>query len=117
MERRVSLRRPGRTSKARPSRTPCSTKSSNARRTAQAQASSTSWFPSDDGTGVVMPRMNASRRVLLFLALALNSYSQTITRQNLETILGFENGRPGAYPAGWVGGPTDTIFIDDQVVH
>jgi C-terminal processing protease CtpA/Prc len=64
-----------------------------------------------------MPRMNATWRVLLYLALALNGDSQTITRQNLENILGFENGRPGAFPAGWGGNPTNTIFIDDQIVH
>ena len=61
-----------------------------------------------------MPQMNASWRVLLYLALALNGYSQTITRQNLDNILGFENGRPGAFPAGWGGAPTNTIFIDDR---
>lgn len=64
-----------------------------------------------------MPPVNAARRVLLFLALALIGYSQTITRQNLETILGFENSRPGAFPAGWGGNPANTIFTDDQVVH
>ena len=37
-------------------------------------------------------------------------------RQNITAILGFENGTPGASPAGWTGNTGDA-FIDDQVVH
>src|SRR6266851_10370961 len=55
--------------------------------------------------------------LLLCLALALSAGAQTRTRQNLADILGFANGQPGAFPAGWGGGPVDTIFIDDKVVH
>src|SRR3989442_1741245 len=56
-------------------------------------------------------------RLFLCLAVALPGGAQTLTRQNVASILSFENGQPGAFPAGWAGGPTDTIFIDDQVVH
>jgi C-terminal processing protease CtpA/Prc len=55
--------------------------------------------------------------LVLCLALAVPGGAQTRTRQDLAEILGFENGHPGAFPAGWGGGPTDTIFTDDQVVH
>src|SRR5437773_11984125 len=54
---------------------------------------------------------------VLCLALAVPGGAQILTRQNLAEILGFENGQPGVYPAGWGGGPADTIFTDDQVVH
>jgi C-terminal processing protease CtpA/Prc len=53
----------------------------------------------------------------LFLAFALAGHGQTLTRQNIASILGFENGQPGAFPAGWSGGPADTIVIDNQIVH
>ena len=55
-------------------------------------------------------------RLFLFVALALPCGAQTLTRQNLAAILGFENGRPGAFPAGWGGSP-GAVFVDDQVFH
>lgn len=56
--------------------------------------------------------------LLLGLGLALPGAAQTLTRQNLASILGFENGRPGAFPAGWLGISADNIiYTDDQVVH
>src|SRR6266852_4241266 len=55
--------------------------------------------------------------LLLCVLLALPGDAQTLTRQNLADILGFENGQPGMFPAGWGGGPPETIVIDDQVVH
>jgi C-terminal processing protease CtpA/Prc len=61
--------------------------------------------------------MNRRLHFWLGLALALPGFAQNRSRQNLADILGFENGQPGAFPAGWSGGPTDTIFTDDQVVH
>src|SRR5258708_16780016 len=61
--------------------------------------------------------MNRCWHVFLCLAFALLGVAQTRTRQNLADILGFENGTPGTFPAGWGGGPADTIFTDDQVVH
>lgn len=54
--------------------------------------------------------------LLLWLAFTSTGFAQTITRHNLANILGFENGSPGAFPAGWIPVP-DAIFIDDQVVH
>ena len=57
------------------------------------------------------------RRLLLALALCLTAAAQSITRQNLATILGFENGTPGRFPAGWGGATTATIFVDDQIFH
>jgi hypothetical protein len=61
--------------------------------------------------------MNRCWHLFLCLAFALPGVAQTRTRQNLAEILGFENGTPGTFPAGWSGGPTDTIFTDDQVFH
>lgn len=56
--------------------------------------------------------------LLLWLAFASTVLGQTITRQNLGSILGFENGSPGAFPKGWGSiGPASTIVIDDSVVH
>ena len=43
--------------------------------------------------------------------------AQTLTRQNLAQILGFENGQPGTFPARWGGNTGDTIFTDDKVFH
>ena len=61
--------------------------------------------------------MHLRWHLILCLALALPAGAQTRTRQNLAEILGFENGQPGAFPAGWGGSPANTIFTDDQVVH
>jgi C-terminal processing protease CtpA/Prc len=56
--------------------------------------------------------------LLLWLAYTSTGFAQTLTRQNLANILGFENGSPGTFPAGWSGGPTDTIIVtDDHIVH
>src|SRR5260370_19203212 len=54
---------------------------------------------------------------VLCLAVAVPGGAQTRPRQNLAEILGFENGQPVLFPGGWGGGPTNTIFTDDQVVH
>jgi C-terminal processing protease CtpA/Prc len=35
----------------------------------------------------------------------------------LTPMLGFELRPHGTMPGGWTGGPADTIFVDDQVVH
>src|SRR5260221_10672440 len=61
--------------------------------------------------------MHRCWHLFLCLALTLPCGAQTRTRQNLASILGFENGTPGAFPAGWSGGPADTIVIHDKVVH
>ena len=53
----------------------------------------------------------------LGLAFASSGMCQSITRQNVASILGFENNvRAGFYPVGW-GGSADSIFVDDQVIH
>ena len=62
------------------------------------------------------------KRVLyLFLCLLIpsNADAQGINRQNLASILGFENNtRAGVYPVGWSGvSSNNVIFTDDQVVH
>jgi len=54
--------------------------------------------------------------LILGIVLALPAAAQT-TRQTLASILGFENGTAGQYPAGWGGTQNGTIFIDNQVVH
>jgi hypothetical protein len=61
--------------------------------------------------------MNRHWYFLPCLALASLGVAQTPTRQNLADILGFENGQPGTFPAGWTGGPAGDILTDDQVVH
>jgi len=54
--------------------------------------------------------------LLLWLAVAFNANAQTLNRQNVADILGFENNsRAGVFPAGWAG--TSGVAIDDQVVH
>ena len=53
--------------------------------------------------------------VALCLALAPLCGAQTLTRQNIASILGFENNtRAGVFPAGWGGNGGVT---DSQVVH
>jgi hypothetical protein len=53
---------------------------------------------------------------LLWLALAWPAHSQTYTRQNIATILGFENNsRAGVFPAAWGGGAD--FVTDNQFVH
>ena len=54
---------------------------------------------------------------VLCLALTVPAGAQTITRQNLAQILGFENGTPGTFPAGWGGSTDGTIVTDGQVAH
>jgi hypothetical protein len=57
-----------------------------------------------------------SRWLVLLLGVAASVSAQTLTRQNLAAILGFENGTPGQFPAGW-GGNAGAAFIDSQVFH
>ncbi|MFN7922994.1 MAG: hypothetical protein U0Q16_23020 [Bryobacteraceae bacterium] len=46
------------------------------------------------------------------------STAPQLTRHNVSGILGFENGTPGAFPAGWDrSGPAQSVFVDDAVVH
>src|ERR1035441_6066572 len=54
---------------------------------------------------------------LLWLALVWPGHSQTYTRQNITTILGFENSSgAGVFPAGWYGNAAG-IVTDNQFVH
>lgn len=61
------------------------------------------------------------RRYWLFplcLVSALPATSQTFTRQNIATILGFENNtQASVFPAAWDGNRGDPIFTDNQVAH
>src|SRR2546423_8051392 len=62
--------------------------------------------------------MRRSLCLLLWLAMASAASAQTVTRQNLANILGFENNtRAGVSPAGWSVSLANTIFTDDQIVH
>ena len=62
--------------------------------------------------------MAVRSHLLFWVALVAPAYSQTYTRQNIATILGFENNsRAGVFPAGWNGNTTAGIIADDQVVH
>jgi len=51
--------------------------------------------------------------VLLFTALP----ATTADQDDLDRILAFEGSRSGAAPAGWGGGPPETLFADGDVVH
>jgi hypothetical protein len=55
--------------------------------------------------------------LLLWLAFSSTGWAQTITRQNLAGILGFENSSSAGYLVDWYSGPPGTIFADDRVVH
>ena len=53
----------------------------------------------------------------LWIACALPGNSQSLTRQNIATIFGFENNtKAGVFPAGWYG-DSSAIFTDNQVAH
>jgi C-terminal processing protease CtpA/Prc len=60
------------------------------------------------------------RRVTRLLPLVIPFICQAqsnVNRSDLANILNFEAGPAGHLPHGWGGGPAETIFIDDQVVH
>jgi len=63
-------------------------------------------------------RYDSLVRVLaLILGLTAPAAAQ-MTRQNISTILGFENNtQAGVAPASWSSSPAGTVFTDDQVVH
>jgi hypothetical protein len=63
-------------------------------------------------------RMRRYWHLILCLTLAWPGLSQILTRQNLASILGFENNsQADTFPVGWSGGPAGTIFSDNHVVH
>ncbi len=51
--------------------------------------------------------------VLTSLLLALQAFGQ----EDLAKVLSFEIEHPGGRPRGWMGGPEDTLFADEKVVH
>src|SRR4051794_583357 len=53
----------------------------------------------------------------LFLLLAVPCFAQRPDLQNLPSILKFETEQAGGMPAGWGGGPPNTIFADDKILH
>lgn len=62
--------------------------------------------------------MSRPLALLFCLALAAPADCQSLTRQNVAALLGFENNsQAGVFPNGWGGGPSGTIFTDNQVVH
>ncbi len=59
-------------------------------------------------------------RLLVALALCCAPnlcQAKGVSRSDLAPILSFEAGTAGGMPQGWGGGPRDTIFTDDKVVH
>jgi C-terminal processing protease CtpA/Prc len=64
-----------------------------------------------------MHRVQLPWPLLACLALALPAGAQTITAQNLASILGFENGTAGTFPAGWTGTADGTVVTDCTVAH
>jgi len=54
-------------------------------------------------------------RLVVCAALALPCLAQNTPE--LASILSFENGAANGVPAGWGGGPSDTIALDEQVKH
>src|SRR5438105_15844926 len=55
---------------------------------------------------------------LFWMALVAPAYAQTYTRQNIATILGFENNsQAGVFPTGWNGNARAGIVADDQLVR
>src|SRR4051794_18706000 len=62
-------------------------------------------------------RMALGWPVLLSLAFALPCSAQSLTRQNISTILDSENGTAGAFPSGWTSNNPADAVTDDAVVH
>ena len=62
--------------------------------------------------------LSSLRKLLLICFCVCPSVTgQTITRQNLATILGFENATPGQPPAGWSISGGGSVTTDGQVAH
>ncbi|MGD0437184.1 MAG: CHAT domain-containing protein [Bryobacteraceae bacterium] len=68
--------------------------------------------------------MRRTMRLLFAVAsccLPLICQAQGVDRSQLATILNFEAGPAGGSsrgaPRGWLGGPQETIFMDDKIVH
>jgi hypothetical protein len=68
--------------------------------------------------------MKACATLLLLLAPSLPALSQTQAkssepspRLSIQESLGFEQQNADTRPTGWVGGPAETLFADNQIVH
>jgi len=62
-------------------------------------------------------RVHLGWGVIIAIAFAFPCDAQ-LTRQNISTILGFENGTPGAFPAGgWTSNDAREAVIDAAVAH
>jgi hypothetical protein len=60
------------------------------------------------------------RRATHLLLLSIPFFCQAqsnVNRSELANILNFEAEQTGHTPHGWGGGPPETIFTDDKVVH
>jgi len=55
--------------------------------------------------------------VILFVAAVAAQDPAREVRPGLGASLGFEGTHSGNMPQGWGGNPTDTIFVDSNVVH
>ena len=69
-----------------------------------------------------MRRQNRIPTLLCALAIAVPAFAQETNRQNLPRILGFENGTPGQFPAGWGrvndgGIVVGDIVVDNKIAH
>jgi hypothetical protein len=53
---------------------------------------------------------------LAFSCLSLICQAQGVNRSELAQILNLEREQAGGMPRGW-GGPSETIFVDDKIVH
>ena len=55
---------------------------------------------------------------LMCVALACSGRAQNANSgSELAAMLNFEADSPGTSPRGWSGGPPETIFLDEEVVH
>jgi hypothetical protein len=55
--------------------------------------------------------------VIAFSFVAVIGRSQSVRRSDLAQILNFESHETGEMPRGWGGGPRETLFADDKIVH
>ena len=64
--------------------------------------------------------MNRPLALLALVVLATPAFPAQpapVSAADLAPLLNFEGDQPGPMPAGWRGGPTATLFVDDTVFH
>ena len=61
--------------------------------------------------------MYYARRLLFTLAFTSLLPAQSVVRADLGRLLNFEGQQTAGAPHGWGGGPPETIFADDKIVH